>query len=204
MTTRRTASLPSTSPKVAEKNGGQGRGQPVAAGSGSWQMLSAAPRRPGQGDDAWCGVFMTDLAPRCFARSLKGHHAGPRRPARLRGGRTSPFLKVMSLAALDVGSRKALLALRDPLTLKWPGCFLLAPENTLQPSSSSKTHLNFSDGSYLLSKLDSALCSLKKNFKSFSPLLEVVYANWHSLSRGQCDGYIRRLTCSYYSYIYFY
>lgn len=41
MTTQHTASLPNTC-TVAEKNGGAGRGQPVATGSGSWQMLSAA------------------------------------------------------------------------------------------------------------------------------------------------------------------
>lgn len=49
----------SKSAVVSEKSGGQARGQCVVAGSGSRQMLSAAPQGPGSGGDAWRGVFTT-------------------------------------------------------------------------------------------------------------------------------------------------
>lgn len=193
MTTRRTASLPNTS-KVAEKNGGQGRGQSVAAGSGSWQMLSAAPRRPDQGGDAWCGVFMTDLAPHFFARRLKGHHAGPRRPARLHRGRASPFLKVTSLAVLDVGSGKALLVLRNLLTLSGLAAFCWPLRTPCSPRHCQGRTF------FRRAMLDSAPCSFKKNvLKSFSPLLEVVVQIGTAFPEGSVTG-----ISDYSFYIYFY
>lgn len=82
--------------------------QEVEVGRCCLQPLGAR----GQGADAWCGVFTTawfaHLAPCFFARRPKGHHVGPRLPARPGQGGTSIFLKVTSsLTALGVVSSKA-------------------------------------------------------------------------------------------------
>lgn len=135
MATRRTASL-RIFPKVAEKNGNQHRGQLVAAGSGSWQMLSVAPRRPGQGEDAWWGCLCLTWHLAALSEDPKVTMPAPDgQPGCMR--ENFPFSKgdfpSWTRCWFQISSAEC-----ESVNYMWPGRFL-------QPSLSSKNTLIFQE-----------------------------------------------------------